>query len=166
MRKGDNMSFVFADRHPQAPAQAAGSLVMRVAVLGAGLMGHALALVYALGGHSVRVTDSNPEVLTRAPHAMRTALATLRDGGEVAAPWTDARLDAAVTCCPTLVETLDQAELIVEAISEQPEAKRALYADIDALAPIDAILASNTSALDVFPLVPERRQSRTLIAHW
>jgi 3-hydroxybutyryl-CoA dehydrogenase len=148
------------------PREAAGEFAMRVAVLGAGLMGHALALVYALGGHMARVTDSNSEVLARAPQAMRTALATLREGGEVEASWTDARLDAAVRCCATLAETLDQAELIVEAISEQPEAKRALYTEIDARAPIDAILASNTSALNIFPLVPQRRQSHTLIAHW
>ena len=37
---------------------------------------------------------------------------------------------------------------------------------MDALAPMDAIIASNTSRLDIFPLVPERRQPRTLIAHW
>ena len=38
-----------------------------IAILGAGLMGHALALVYALGGHNVRLTDSNAETLARAP---------------------------------------------------------------------------------------------------
>ncbi len=96
-------------------------------------MGHALALVYALGGHTVRVTDSSPDVLARSMSAMQTALAILREGGEVDASWTDARLGMAVTRCPALAETLDQAELIVEAISEQPEAKRALYAEIDAL---------------------------------
>jgi 3-hydroxybutyryl-CoA dehydrogenase len=139
---------------------------MQVAVFGAGLMGHALALVYALGGHTVRLTDNNPDTLARAQAAMQTALATLRDGGEVDAAWTDARLAAAVTCCTTVAETLHGAELIVEAISEQPEAKRALYAEIDALAPMHVIIASNTSALDIFPLVPERRLARTLIAHW
>jgi len=139
---------------------------MRVAVLGAGLMGHALALVYALGGHTVRLTDNNGDVLARSLSATQTALATLREGGEVDASWTDARLAAAVTRCATLAETVDRAELIVEAVSEQPEVKRALYAEIDACAPMQAILASNTSALDIFPLVPERRQPRTLIAHW
>jgi 3-hydroxybutyryl-CoA dehydrogenase len=139
---------------------------MRVAVFGAGLMGHALALVYALGGHAVRVTDSDPGALVRSSETMRDALATLREGGEVDASWTDARLATSVTLCGTVVETLDEAELIVEAITEQPDAKRALYAEIDALAPLDAIVASNTSALDIFRLVPERRQVRTLIAHW
>jgi 3-hydroxybutyryl-CoA dehydrogenase len=139
---------------------------MIVAVFGAGLMGHALALVYALGGHTVRMTDNNPETLARALGSMQTALATLRDGGEVQPSWTDARLAASVTLCASVAETLNGAELIVEAITEQPDAKRALYSEIDALAPMSVIVASNTSGLDIFPLVPPRRQGRTLIAHW
>jgi 3-hydroxybutyryl-CoA dehydrogenase len=139
---------------------------MKVAVFGAGLMGHAIALVHALGGHTVRMTDNDAATLARAPALMKAALTTLREGGEVDASWTDARLDAAVTCCKMLAETLEGAELIVEAITERPDAKRALYAEIDRLAPMDAIIASNTSGLDIFPLVPERRQARTLIAHW
>jgi 3-hydroxybutyryl-CoA dehydrogenase len=139
---------------------------MKVAVFGAGLMGHAIALVHALGGHAVRLTDSNAATLAQAPVLMKAALATLREGGEADASWTDARLDAAVTCCKTVAETADGAEFIVEAITERPDAKRALYAEIDRSAPMTAILASNTSGLDIFPLVPERRQARTLITHW
>jgi 3-hydroxybutyryl-CoA dehydrogenase len=139
---------------------------MNVAIYGAGLMGHALALVYALGGHAIRMTDNDPETLARSLGRMQAALATLRDGGEADASWTDARLAAAVMRCKTAAETLAGAELIVEAITEAPDAKRALYAEIDALAPIDVIIASNTSGLDIFPLVPERRLARTLIAHW
>ena len=137
---------------------------MKVAVFGAGLMGHALALVHALGGHTVRLTDNNAATLAAAPKLMATALGTLREGGEVDASWTDARLAAAVTCCGTVAETLEGAELIVEAIVERPDLKRTLYSEIDALAPMDAIIASNTSGLDIFPLMPDRRQPRTLIA--
>jgi len=139
---------------------------MKVAVFGAGLMGHAIALVHALGGHAVRLTDNNATTLAQAPGLMKAALATLREGGEVDASWTDARLDAVVTCCKTVAETAEGAEFIVEAITERPDAKRALYAEIDRVAPMHAILASNTSGLDIFPLVPERRQARTLITHW
>ena len=57
----------------------------RVAILGAGTMGHALALVFALGGHQVRLTDSNPATLERAQGLMETALATLAKYGEVPA---------------------------------------------------------------------------------
>jgi 3-hydroxybutyryl-CoA dehydrogenase len=139
---------------------------MRVSILGAGLMGHALALVYALGGHEVRLTDNDPATLARSGPLMEKALATLRDAGEVEAGWTNDRLHAAVTRVATLADVLKGAELIVEAVYEDPETKRALYAEVDALAPMEAIIASNTSRLDIFPLVPERRQARTLIAHW
>lgn len=138
---------------------------MHVAVFGAGTMGHALALVFALGGHTIRLTDSDPATLARAPALMATALATLREAGE-AEGWTPDRLAAAITLHPSVAETLEGAELIVEAIIEQPEAKRALFTEIDRHAPPGAILASNTSYLDVFPLIPERRKARALIAHW
>lgn len=137
---------------------------MNVAVFGAGTMGHALALVFALGGHKVRLTDNSPETLARAPALMATALATLREAGET--DWTDGHLAQAVTRHATVEETLDGAELVVEAIVERPDAKRALFAEIDRLAGPDIIIASNTSYLDIFPLVPERRQACTLIAHW
>ena len=130
---------------------------MQIAVLGAELMGHALALVYALGGHTVRITDNNHETLERSRGAMQVVLATLREGNEVDASWTETKLAAAVTPCATLSETLTAADIIVEAITEQPDAKRALYAEIDTLAPMSAIIASNTSALDISPLVPRRR---------
>jgi 3-hydroxybutyryl-CoA dehydrogenase len=138
----------------------------RVAVIGAGTMGHALALVFALGGHRVRLTDSSMLTLERAQGLMETALRTLVAGGEAPADWTSAHLAQAVTRHATLEETVDGAELIVEAIIETAEAKRALYEQLDRIAPADAVFASNTSQLDVFPLIPAARQRRALIAHW
>ena len=58
------------------------------------------------------------------------------------------------------------AKVVVEAIVERPDAKRALYDQLQSLMDADAILASNTSNLDIFPLVPDALQKRTIIAHW
>jgi 3-hydroxybutyryl-CoA dehydrogenase len=138
----------------------------RVAVVGAGTMGHALALVFALGGHRVRLTDSNPATLAKAQGLMDTALATLVEGGEAPKDWTSGHLAQAVTRHGTLEECVDGADLIVEAIIETPEAKRTLFERLDACAPAEAIIASNTSHLDVFPLIPQARQAKALIAHW
>ncbi|MBR0682366.1 3-hydroxyacyl-CoA dehydrogenase family protein [Roseomonas eburnea] len=138
----------------------------RVAVLGAGTMGHALALVFALGGHSVRLTDNSRETLARAQGLMETALATLAAAGEAPEGWTSAHLAQAVTRHEALADCVDGADLIVEAIVENPDAKRTLYAQLDAVAPAGAIIASNTSYLDIFPLMPAARQRTTLIAHW
>ncbi|MGH7120400.1 MAG: 3-hydroxyacyl-CoA dehydrogenase family protein [Acetobacteraceae bacterium] len=138
----------------------------RIAMLGAGTMGHALALVFALGGHAVSLTDNDAGALGRAGSLMEQALTTLRDAGLVDASWQAGRLHQAVRRVPDLKAALADADIIVEAISEQPEAKRALYATIDRLAPPQVILASNTSYLDVFPLIPQGRLRRALITHW
>ncbi len=137
---------------------------MQVAVLGAGLMGHALALVHALGGCRVRLTDTHGPTLDRAPSLMAAALATLREAGET--EHDDAWLAKAVTIHADLAETLAGAELVIEAITEDPVAKRTLFERVDALAPAGAIIASNTSYLDPFPLIPAARQGRAAIAHW
>jgi 3-hydroxybutyryl-CoA dehydrogenase len=137
-----------------------------IAVVGAGLMGHALALVFALGGHQVRLTDTNAETLERAPGLMATALATLAEAGEVDATWDRQRLSHAVRCVPSLEQTVKGAAVVIEAILERPDAKRAVYQQLESLMEPDAILASNTSNLDIFPLVPASLEQRTIIAHW
>jgi 3-hydroxybutyryl-CoA dehydrogenase len=141
-------------------------MAIRVAVLGAGTMGHALALVYALGGHEVRLTDTSMAMLDKAGRLMETALASLVEAGEAPPAATAEWLHDRVTRCATLRETLEGADLIVEAIIENPEAKRALYAEVDRLAPMEAVIASNTSYLDPFPLIPERRQAKAIVMHW
>jgi 3-hydroxybutyryl-CoA dehydrogenase len=137
-----------------------------VAVVGAGLMGHALALVFALGGHQVRLTDNNPDTLARAPALMATALATLAEAGEVDASWDGQKLSAAVRCLPSLAKTVRDAALVIEAVVERPDVKRTVYEQLQTLMAPEAILASNTSNMDIFPLVPDALQERTIIAHW
>src|ERR1700761_3685233 len=104
-----------------------------VAVVGAGLMGHALALVFALGGHKVRLTDNNAETLQRAPGLMATALATLSAAAEADGTWHQKRLSKAVTCLPSLAETVQGATLVVEAVAERADVKRALYIQLESL---------------------------------
>lgn len=139
---------------------------MNVAVFGAGTMGHALALVFALGGHNVRLTDSHAPTLARAPGLIEAARATLVEAGETGPEWTAAKIAEVITICHSVAETLKGCSLVVEAIIEVPEAKRALFAEIDELAGPDVVIASNTSYLDIFPLVPVARAERTAIVHW
>src|SRR3954447_22304559 len=136
-----------------------------IAVLGAGIMGHGIALVFGLGGHAVRLTDSRAETLAKAPALMASALTTLRGAGEIDGSWTAEKLGAAVRSCASLEETVRGAEVVIEAITELPEAKRALFREIDPLLGNDTILASNTSYLDVFPLIPASRQRQGVVRH-
>src|SRR3954452_6699823 len=110
-----------------------------VAVVGAGLMGHALALVFALGGHQVRLTDTNAETLDRAPGLMATALATLTEAGEVDASWDRQRLSHAVRCMPSLAQTGAGPAVVIEAVVERPDVKQAVYVDLEKLMEPNAI---------------------------
>ena len=137
-----------------------------IAVLGAGIMGHALALVWALGGHRVRITDANPATLERAPGLIAAAAQSLRESGEIDQSWTSERLAELIRPCAALEETVQGSLHIVEAVVELRDAKQKLYAQLDRLLPPEAVIASNTSYLDIFPLMPAARQQRTLIVHW
>ncbi len=137
-----------------------------VAVIGAGTMGHAIALVFALGGHKVRLTDTHAPTLARAPGLMHAAVETLAEAGEVSAEVRERGIGQSVRLCETLEEAVSGADLVVEAIIETEDAKRALYAQLETLMRPDAILASNTSQLDIFPLVPAALKRRTLITHY
>jgi 3-hydroxybutyryl-CoA dehydrogenase len=137
-----------------------------VAIVGGGLMGHGIALVLALGGHGVRITDTVPETRARVHDLMASALATLQEAGAAPDGWNADRLAQAVRVEAALDAAVAGAGLVIEAITENPEAKRALFAELDRLCPPETILASNTSYLDVFPLIPQARQARSLILHW
>lgn len=135
------------------------------AVIGAGTMGHALALVHALGGCRVTLHDNAATVLARAPDLIRAALATLEQAGSLSRTDADAAL-ARITLTDTLEKAVATADLVVEAVVEKPGIKQQVFAAIDRHAPPRAILASNTSYLDVFPLIPDARQARAAVAHW
>ena len=137
-----------------------------VAIVGAGRMGHGLALVYALGGYNVRLTDSDATALSDAHELIETVLTSLREVGEIDDTWTTDRLASSLRYCPTLAEAVSGAEFVIEAITEDTGAKQTLYTELAGLMGPDAILASNTSHLDVFPLIPETLQPRSLITHW
>lgn len=139
--------------------------IEQTAVIGAGTMGHALALVHALGGQRVSLNDNSPDVLRSAPALIEAASTTLRDAGAITAAEAQTAL-ARIVYCDTLRDAVQSADLVVEAVVEKADVKRIVYGEIDRHAPEHAIIASNTSYLDPFPLIPAARQPRAAIAHW
>jgi 3-hydroxybutyryl-CoA dehydrogenase len=136
-----------------------------VAILGAGTMGHALALVHALGGCRVQLQDVSPEALARSEALIAAALGTLAEAGvcsEAAAREALSR----IARTPDLARAVAGADLVVEAVVEDVEVKREVFAAAHRAAPVHAVFASNTSYLDIFPLVPAERARRAMIVHW
>lgn len=135
----------------------------KIAVLGAGTMGPGIVATYAANGYEVGVYSRSRETLDRAKAVVQSNLELLcREG------WgDDAGLAAQrVSYTTSVAEAVRDAWYIVETIVEKPEAKIALYSQLDQITEEGVIFASNTSALNVFELVPQRRLSHTVIAHW
>jgi 3-hydroxybutyryl-CoA dehydrogenase len=121
-----------------------------VAVVGAGLMGSGIAQVAALAGHSVLMQDTDEAALERGTAAIRKSLAKLVEKGKVRSGAADGALERLRTS--TELEAVGGAAMIVEAVFENLDVKRQLFARLDAVAPQDTVLATNTSALPITQL--------------
>ncbi|WP_372572283.1 3-hydroxyacyl-CoA dehydrogenase family protein [Ruegeria jejuensis] len=136
-----------------------------VAVIGAGVMGHALALVHALGGCKVRLNDRSSDRLDWAKGRI-TALSEDLAALGIADPVDLAAAADRIRYVTDLAEAVRDTNLVVEAIIEDADIKRAFYETLLPVLPEAAVVASNTSFLDVFPLMPEALRRRALIVHW
>jgi L-gulonate 3-dehydrogenase len=115
-----------------------------VAIIGTGLIGRSWAIVFAAAGWQVRLADSSPAALQAAPGLIAEGLAELADHGLVE---DSAGAAARVRTAGSLAEAVNGVELVQENLPEDVEIKRAVFAELDRLAPRDAILASSTSAI-------------------
>ena len=124
-------------------AEPAGA-IDQVAVIGAGLMGHGIALEFAASGRSVCLHDISAAVLadglTRAEVGLRAVVQTGRlSRADVSGAM------GRIRTTTTLADCVRAADLVIEAASENLELKQTIFAQLDACAPAHAILASNTS---------------------
>ena len=121
---------------------------MKVAVIGAGEMGHGIAELAALHGHEVRMRDIKQEYLDRGLERIRWSLGKLVEKGQIRKEQAE---EAFVRIHPTLDlrEACHDADLAIEAVFEDLDLKKKIFHDLDEAAPAKTILASNTSALPI-----------------
>lgn len=142
--------------------------IKRVLVVGAGTMGHGIAQLYAQAGFEVDLVDLDTKVLDRAMQLIKANLPILAEFGKVKSEDIPAIIDR-IHVSTNLAEAAPKADLIVEAVSEVPEVKQKLFTLLDDLITEDAIIASNTSGLDVFKLaksIKMKKISRLIIHHY
>ena len=132
-----------------------------IGVVGAGVMGIGIAQVAALAGHPVKLLDAREGAAAAAIAKLSDTLAVLVAKGKLAAEASEAalvRLQIASSCAE-----LADCGLVVEAIVELAEPKRALLRELDALLPAQAILASNTSSISITLLANGLRHPERLV---
>jgi 3-hydroxybutyryl-CoA dehydrogenase len=130
----------------------------KIAVVGAGLMGHGIAQVFADAGHAVAVYDPDPDSLARVPDRVREIFRQLdADPAPVQRISLHQRLEDAVAA----------AQFVIEAGPERVPIKQEIFAALDAMTGPDVILASNTSAIPIRDLAAKAaRRNRILGAHF
>jgi 3-hydroxybutyryl-CoA dehydrogenase len=130
----------------------------RIAVIGAGLMGHGIAQVFALAGHEVTIYD---QVKASLDGAKSRILANLRDLGD------DPAAVERVRPIPDLADAVRDADYVVEAVQEDVGVKQKLFVEVERHVRAQTILASNTSVIPITRIMEGLSdRSRALGTHW
>src|SRR3990167_5902449 len=103
---------------------------MKIAVIGAGLMGHGIAQIFAASGHPVDLVDLNAGILASAKDRIRANLTRLAEYG-LADGKTISETLARVTLAPDHTAACAEADIVFEAATEDLELKQRLFAEID-----------------------------------
>src|ERR1035441_5488504 len=130
----------------------------RIAGIGAGLMGHGIAQVFALAGHDGTIYDSEKASLDSAKARLATTFISLGDHQHAV---------ERVTPVANLVTAVRGADYVVEAVLEDLPLKQKLFAEIEKHVRPDTILASNTSVIPITKIMKSlKRRERALGTHW
>jgi len=140
-------------------------MAQKIAVLGAGTMGPGIATTYILGGFETSMYSRSQKTLDRALEVVRGNLDLFVEESIISQQQAETALSL-LTLTDSVEAAVKDAWYIAETVVEKPEVKQQLYAQLDAILPMDTIIASNTSYLDIFALMPQRRQAYSIISHW
>jgi enoyl-CoA hydratase/3-hydroxyacyl-CoA dehydrogenase len=122
--------------------------VKKIAMIGAGDMGHGIAAACLLGGYNVVLRDIEQKFVDKGVAGIITSLDKLKEKGKIA-PDVYAQALVRLTPMVDLREAVQDADFIIEAVPEKLDLKKSVFADLDKFAPKHAILASNTSNMSI-----------------
>jgi len=154
-----------AKKDAGVPEDALAREVRKLAVIGAGLMGAGIAAASADVGTQVRLKDTSTEALGRGLRQAREVFEERRRRGSITERDVQKRMDR---LSPTLEYTgLRRADLVIEAVFEDLDLKRAVLADVEAATGEECVYASNTSSLPIQEIAKGcRRPTRVLGMHF
>ncbi|UPV76259.1 3-hydroxyacyl-CoA dehydrogenase family protein [Halorussus limi] len=125
---------------------------MQVAVLGAGTMGHGIAQVSAMAGHSVTIRDVEQDLVDEGISSIESNLQGGVERDKVSGDEKAATLSR-ISGTTDLAEAVSDADLVVEAVPEDVDLKKQTFEDVEAEVADDTVIASNTSSLPVTEIV-------------
>lgn len=136
---------------------------MNIAVVGSGLIGQAWAIVFARGGHTVKMWDGDPKAVGNALTLIASQVADLKAAELIDDP---KALIARISGCRTLEEVLAGAEYVQENLPERVEMKKEIFGRMDKIASPTTVLASSTSSIPASAFTEDLPgRARCVIAH-
>ena len=140
--------------------------IEKIAVIGAGTMGHGIAQIAAQAGYQVTLEDVTEEFVSRGLARIKDNLQKGVERGKVSADDMDAALSR-IRTSTDVQDTAAGADLVIEAVIEKLDAKRELFAALDSICKRDAILATNTSSLSIGAIASAtKRPERVIGTHF
>jgi 3-hydroxybutyryl-CoA dehydrogenase len=144
-----------------SPRGERGIVTDRVVVIGAGQMGNGIAHVFAQAGMAVTMVDVSSDALERGRATIEKNLGRQLQKGTIDAATRDATLERIRVSVE--LSSVKDATVVIEAASENAELKYRLFADVDAIAPSDAILATNTSSISITEIAARTKRADRVI---
>ena len=140
--------------------------IRKIAVLGAGIMGHGIAIIYARAGYPVILRDISEELLTTGIEHIKNDLEIFTSRGHMTQ--SDAQVVASrIKCTTDLNEAVSEVDFITEAIPENLELKRKIFADMEKYCSEETVITSNTSGLKITDIASKMSHpERTIITHY
>jgi len=140
--------------------------IKKVAIIGAGIMGHGIAQVVSTAGIEVRLNDIKEEVLEKAKSGIDSSLNRMLKKDKITAE-EKAGIFSRITFTTDLSEAVKEADLVIEAIPEIVEMKKEIFKRLEALSDPKAILVTNTSSFSITEIASAvSDQSRVIGMHW
>lgn len=137
----------------------------KICIVGAGTMGHGLAQAYAQGGYQVSLFSRSRQTLDRASTLINTSLDTMFEAGYIDEEQLKATLGR-INSTTSLEEAATGADMAIETVMEDKDTKQEIFTQLDKLCPPRALLASNTTFLNIFDFIETSRPDKVLITHW
>ncbi|MGN0734741.1 MAG: 3-hydroxyacyl-CoA dehydrogenase family protein [Anaerovoracaceae bacterium] len=139
--------------------------IKKIAIIGAGTMGPGIAQTYACGGYDISIWEPNLENREKAKVRIYDGLKVSEEQGLIEPGKID-EFYGHVHFAQSMKEAVVGAQFVMEIVVEKVEVKKSVYAEMLDYIDEDTIVASNTSALNIFEVVPKEMLPHQLIVHW
>lgn len=138
--------------------------VKKIAVIGAGAMGHGITAAFLRGGYAVTMRDIEQEYVDKGVAGIKDSFNRFKDRGRMSEEEYEKAL-ASLSTTVSIEEAVKDADFVIEAVPEKLELKQSVFADLDKYAPEHAILASNTSYIKITDIAAATKRPEKVIGY-